>query len=360
LKDFVIPIAADFAILGEDQMNIDEATEIIFEEKGWPLLGGPSGRGASYWSTAQRCPRLFQASYDNGRVDERLRQDINKATPIPLQIGALFHTLQALYYAAGLGENCVVAADRGGLCRVESAGRGRRSLWSAPADAADQLVAALKKMCGVDDLEVQLKASLKNGALPVPEGRAPNLQVVLEAERLFDAHCNHWGKSEDVQPLAIEWFALDEQLGYTCRYDLIGRVGADDPVIPPGVYIFEKKTAGWIDEKFLEGWSMDLEILGELHCWERSGCTERFGELSGVVMDCVSKAKIPECRRIVIPATIPQVDDHARWIRYTQAQIAIWRATETYPQNFSACHGRYGRCGNWDACTLGTSTSNGE
>ena len=351
MKDFVIPIAADFAILGEDQMNIDEATEIIFKEKDWPLLGGPSGRGWSYFSTVQRCARLFQKTYELS-TNEKLRQEVNKATPIPLQIGGLYHTLQALYYAAQLGENCVVASDRGGLCHIENAGRGRTRRWTAPADAADQLLAALKKMCGIEDLETQLKASIKSTGvdLPVPEGRAPNLQVVLEAERLFDAHCNHWGKSEDIQPIAIEWFAMDDRLGYSCRYDAIMRAGENDPVLPPGTYIFERKTAAWADEKYLESWSLDGEILGQLYLWERSGCAARFGKLTGLVMDIVTKGKISTCVRTILPPDLPPVDTHACWIEYNKAQIAMWRATATYPMSVGNCHTRYGRCSQFEVC----------
>ncbi len=93
--DFEIPIAAD--LLDTAAMPIDEAVDQIFAEKGWPLLGGPSGRGWSFFSTAQRCGRLFQTTYDVPGGTNAHRQTLGGSVPAPLQIGGLFHVLEALY-----------------------------------------------------------------------------------------------------------------------------------------------------------------------------------------------------------------------------------------------------------------------
>lgn len=346
-KDFEIPVA-DNLLQDPDALTVDEATEIIFTEKDWPLLGGPSGAGWSYWSVAQRCARLFQASYDQGARDEKVRQAIlGGVVPAPLQIGALYHTLEALYYAAEFpGGECLVAADRGGLCAVEAAGAGRRKLWAAPPDAVGQFLTALKEMCGyIDGIWIKEKA----------RDRAPDLAIILEAERLFGAHTDYWGRNEDLYPLAIEWFAGDPRLGYTCRYDAIMRVGENDPIMgaTPGVYIFERKTAKWIDEIFLEGWTMDGEVLGQLMLWESSGCAQRFGALTGIVIDIVSKSKAPQLKRLILGPDLPPVANHARWIEHTKAMISLWRSTQSYPQSFANCHGRYGRCALFNDCAMG-------
>ena len=359
--DFVIPVAPDL-LVDDSTMSIDEATDLIFTARDWPLLGGPSGRGASYFGVAQRCARLFQVTYDSGGVNEGARQQlVGGAVPLPLQIGALFHTLMALYYGAALGPSSFVEANRGGLCALAFRRAGRAKLWPSQPHAVDEFLEALKEMCGAGEgaLEANLKASV--GQAPVPEapGRAPSLAVVLEAERLFDAHTRHWGKVEDVTPVAVEWFAGDPNLGYTCRYDMLGRVGDKDPVIPPGLYIFERKTAKWIDEESLEGWSMDPEILGQLLLWKPSGCEERFGLLTGLVMDVVSKAKIPECRRVIFPPELPPVNVYAQWIEWAKAQIATWRALKVYPQSFANCWHRYGRCHEWKNCALGLEPAKG-
>jgi len=347
--DFEIPSPVDLG--GPHLMNIDEAVEHIFKAKGWPLLGGPSGRGWSHISVAQRCPRLFQATYDV----EGAQGGLPAWHPEPLQVGSLFHTLLALFYAGGFGEEgAIIAPDRGGLLNPRLATRGRRKTWAVPATAADELLEALKKMCGLD-LMAGLQASVANGnGAPPSTDKGPHPNIVLAAERLFDAHANYWGSGkEDVEPLAIEWYAEHPQIGYTCRYDMIGQVGPNDPNCPPGVVIFERKSAAWINEQMLEGWMMDGEVLGQILCWKASGCEERFGKLSAVVVDITSKGKVTEHRRVIIPPTTPAVDAHGRWVQMTRANIALWRATGVYAQNFGNCFTRYGRCSQWTNCALG-------
>lgn len=324
----------DFEIFGvleplpEQTINIDEATDRIFTSLNWPLLGGPSGRGWSFFSTAQRCGQLFKKSYDV--APEKLLQKVNAQ---PLQIGALFHTLEALYYGHALG-NAFVLPDRQGLVAESLALPGRRKRWSVPSGACETLLKALR-------------------ALKDEGGREPDATVIDEAERIFDVHTNWWDNREDVQPLGVEIFARHPKLGYTCRYDLVARVGKHDPELPEGVFIFEKKSAKWIDEKLLEGWQLDGEVLGQLLCWKPSGMEELFGPLSGVVVDIVSKGRTVDCRRVIVPPTAPAVPHHEKWMRWVAAEIEQWRAVGVYPQRFANCWTRYGRCEEFENCTLG-------
>lgn len=353
-KDFDIPIAPEYMPAGAT-LSIDEAIDKVCEQNGWPLLGGPSGKGWSYWSTSQLCPRLFQVTYEGNRDEKRRQETAGGGVPMPLQVGALFHTLTALHYAAEMGEQSIVAPNRGGLCSLEFRGPGRVKLWPSTPDAPEQLLNALKAMCGADEDVEDAIAADGQAVLPDAGGApAPSLLVVLEAERLFDAHTRHWGKIEDMNPLAVEWFAEDTALGYTCRYDMIARVGDNDPYIPPGLYDVERKSTKWINEEYLEGWVLDGEPLGQIAIWKASGCEKKFGPLTGVVIDVVSKAKVPECRRIVLPADLAAAKTHTRWINYMKGQVALWRATNTYPQYFASCHGRYGRCANWNNCVTAT------
>lgn len=331
--DFFIPTPMDVA--SPSTINIDQATEIIFKKLGWPLLGGPSGRGWSMVSTAQRCGELFFATYDAPAVRDK------KAPipfhPEPLQIGALYHTLQALYYGAGLG-NAYVLPRRGGLLADNLTGPrapSTRARWTVPPDAADVLLAELKAMCNA----------------PGEDVLAPKLNIVLEAERLFDAHTYVWGNGkEDCEPLAIELFAEDPNTGYSCRFDAVVKVGPNDPYMPPGVVIKERKTTAWISEKYIEGWKMDGEVLGQLAIWEAAGLDKIFGPLVAIVVDVVSKGKIPDVRRILLPPKMPAVQRHRQWVKHTQAEIAMWRATGIYPQRFASCFGRYGLCPQWTNC----------
>jgi len=332
--------ADDFEFFGAcdlpspDTINIDVAVDAIFKAWGWPLLGGASGRGWSYWSTAGRCAQLFKKTYD-----VPLDQATRKIDVDYLQIGALFHVLEALYYGGGLGNAYVMPEDSvgrcGGLVTDTLKLAGRRKRFIVPPTAADDLLAGLKAMCEDDSL------------------LSPEIAVVQIGEQLFDRHTAWWDRREDVTPLGVEVFAAHPQLGYTCRYDLIARVGVDDQLLPPGVVVFEKKSAAWIDQKYVEAWNLDGEVLGQFLCWEPSGMAELFGPLAAIVVDVVGKGKTADCQRIVLPPTLPAVKQHERWIRWQQAEINLWRASGAYPQRFMNCRSQYGLCTEFSNCTLG-------
>lgn len=347
--DFVIEVPASIA--APLAMPIEEAIELICDQLHLPYLGGPSGKGWSLYSTAQRCPHLY-------RVEQLLRGGSETRAPaVPLQVGALYHFLQALFYAPGLGP--AVYSNKG-LMSAEflAKRRGKRpsKLIEIPSDAADTALTLLRDMASplVDDLQASVDGEAE------PSKKRPSAAIVAEAEMAFDHHTAYYGDGmEDVTPLAVEWYAENEALEYTCRYDMIGRLGANDPLcsddLPPGSIIaYERKTAAWLSEMAQTGWFLDGEILGQLLNWQPSGCEALFGPLAAVVVDIVTKkAKTPQCLRVVVPPSNPNVMTHARWIRYTQAQIRQWEATGVWPQHFTQCFDRWGKCGNWDACAAG-------
>lgn len=329
-------------------MPLDKAIEIASEALGLPILGGPSGRGWSYYSTAQRCGHLFNVTYPleaRGSIASLLKVNADRRVPAaPLQIGGLYHTLQALYYGVGLGN--ATHHERGLLAehlKVTRQGRPKRA--TVPPDAADQLLRKLKEMAEADITKAT------EGEPP-----RPSAAMIVEAERLFDAHTAYYGTREDVTPLAMEWLALNERMNYTCRYDMIGAVGPADPLVTSGqaqagdVFIYERKTAAWLSEMALTGWFLDGEILGEILNWNASGCDRLFGPLKGVIVDIVAKTKIPKLHQVIVGADLPTVADHERWLRYTQGEVAMWEASGAYPKRFAQCFDKWGMCGNWHAC----------
>jgi len=350
-----IPVPAQLEI--QTAMAMDEAVDLACEELGLPLIGGPSGSGWSMYAVAQRCPHLFRRQYIDIRkpvggsahrapvsADEPV-QDL-RVPAVPLQVGGLYHTLQAFYYAHGLGEYTV--HDRG-LIRAElKPMRGRKKDGrTIPADAADKLLAKLKEMA--QPIEAQLQASLGNGKPP----RYPSAGIIYEAERCFDAHTS-FETTDDIEPLAVEWFARHPGLGFTCRYDAIMKVGANDPRFPKdAVVIYERKTAAWLNEMNLTGWFIDGEILGQIMCWDAGGCKELFGPLTAVVVDIVTKAKTPQLHQVIVGADVSAVKEHERWIGYQNSEIALWKATGAYPKRWAACFDKFGKCSNIDACMRG-------
>ena len=324
---------------------IDKAADDCCQRLGLPLLGGPSGDGWSKWSVAQQCPYLFQQTFELGDGRERTKP------AVPLQVGGLFHTLLALYYAYGLGDGAAFHYRRGLLApslapRLHKRGRhAANEIAQIPNDAADQLLAALK-----------LSAAPPSDA-SVVQVPGPSMSVILEAERIFDAHTQFYGDGqEDVQPLAIEWYAEHEAIGYSCRYDAIVKLDADDPFVREGrlaagsIVAVEHKSAAWLSEWATDGWFLDGEILGQLLCWQPSGCERVFGPLAGLLVDVVTKEKTPKCTRILVspkPATVAMYEKVIRW---QAAELAMYRAIGYWPRRIVNCW-RWGKpCGLYQHC----------
>lgn len=371
--DFEIPLPPGMEI--RDALPIDIAIDRVAQQLGLPLLGGPSAAGWSYYKTALQCAYLWHASYarSNG-VEYRIPAE-------PLQVGGLYHALQALYYGHGLGEKGVVWYKDRGLARPEYApgARGKRKgpgkdLITIPVDAADRLIEGLKVLAlkGPADGKCPTcshgehsgapcgEVGIDPKAGPTPCGctlpTRPAMRVILEAERLFDAYTEFYGRGgEDVTPLAIEWSATHGPTGYTCRYDAIVKAGANDPLFPKdAVFVLERKSAAWMSLKATDGWWLDGQVLGQLMTWKSSGCEKMFGPLAGIVIDIVTKEKTVKPRRIRISPELPTVKAHERIIRWTQAQIATWAAAKYHPQNWASCwnqtESEKGQCGLWNEC----------
>jgi len=356
MSEFLIPLPT--SIEAPLAMPLDEAIDIVCQKLGLPLLGGPSGKGWSMYSTAQRCPHLYKRTYverplgDLLQIGRALLDGELRAPAAPLQVGALYHTLQALYYAHGLG---AYICENRGIIRRDLADCNiwdRRHQWEPiPADAADKLLAELYVMA--EPVAEDLTAAVEGDASKLR--KRPSAVLIHEAERCFDKHTEYYGSREDLEPLAIEWLAFNEELNYSCRYDAIFRLGKNHSLpLPAGsVVVYERKTASWLSEMTREGWWLDGEILGEILNWRPGGCESLFGPLVAVVVDIVTKSKDQKVEQIVIPADLPTVEEHARWLRYTQGEIAQWHATGAYPKRLTQCFDRWGKCGNWDLCRSG-------
>lgn len=343
-------VSADTTILipplmeAELAQPMDAAADAACEALGLPLLGGPSGRGWSYHSVAQSCPHLFRETYGaNGEGSGKERTH-----PAPeLQIGGLFHLLMALYYGYGLGDGEAFYYKRGLLAPslVERLGkRGRKTPkdWiKLPNDAADQILARLRAEADPERLAVD----------------KPSMSILLEAERIFDAHTNFYGGGqEDTIPLAVEWFAEHPLLGYTCRYDMIVRLGEDDPFVRAGhfeagaVCVIEHKSARWLSEWARENWFLDGEILGQALLWKASGCEHLFGPLAGILVDIVTKEKVPKFERVLVPPNPITTAAFEQSIRWQHGEIALWRAANYFPRRLTACW-RFGKpCGLLQKC----------
>lgn len=313
----------------QERMPMDAAIALECALLNLPLMGGPSGRGYSWYKMWFQCPHKFFS----------LREKFG-AEPHPpeyLQLGALYHVLHALDYAPQMGFS---ALFKKGLVRSDLLRSGEEATAVQVREGAVQrLIMALTRRAGM--ATVQKKPAL-----------GPAASIIQDATRLWKYHANYYD-AEDLEPLAIEWYAEHPARAhdggplYTCRYDLIGRIGQNDPMglLPGSIIVRELKTSKWLYESVKDGWTLDGEVLGQLWLWRASGCEERFGPLAGVVVDIVTKGKTPAFHRKLVSIDSPPVERYARWIRIADAEMAQAKATGVVKQNFAACWSdRFGPC----------------
>lgn len=273
---------------------LDVALDEIFAEIGVPRPGGPSGRGWSSRQVFQSCPHKYRRRYLDG---------VRSAPSAALEIGALFHQLVALHYLTHAGE-------------------------------------AWPDKIPLDMLREKLLA------------RGVSAEAVMEAYRLFESYAHRY-EDDYLTPLAVEELCLDPR-GSSCRFDLIAKVGANALFIPEGIWIVEHKTAGRLDATTLDGWRNDGEVLGQMTLWRAMNLDALYGPLQGVIVNIVSKARVVQFHRTLIPVpSDAKLAGHARDLAVFSSFEEVCRATGVWPRSRAACVTRYGFCDLYDECAEG-------
>jgi hypothetical protein len=283
---------------------VDKALADISAAHGLPMISGGSGKGWSYWSTLQKCPYAFYLKY----VEPMELEDTEE--PFHMAVGSVVHALLAWHY----------------LPPRIAYGAGGKKLTATPG---------------------KLKSLL--------EAAGCNPEVIYTAWRVYSAYDSRY-EDDYLQPLAVEFPALDPLTGYTCRYDMIAEVGKGAPQhMERGVYIVEAKTASTFTRDTLEGWNMDGEILGEIALWDRSGAQRRFGKLTGLMVNILGKQKTPQFHRYIVVPKPAWSELHLQNLNYLAAlERRLRKRTalgKPWPRYNSSCIHRYGRCFFHDHCS---------
>lgn len=261
-------------------------------------LTGGSGFGWSRYSTLQACPYRYYLRY----VRKTSVLPDNARKPKALEIGGGFHAFMALYYQR------IVEIEKG-----------------IPADALTA------------DPGVVCDFILDAGA---------DAALVNEAWRLFDAYANYYEMIDDyIKPLAVEHWIKDPNGPGTARIDLLAAVREGGALkVLPGTYIVEHKSAARLDEATTEGWHLDGEILGLIDLYKRARLAQRFGKLQGVIVNIVTKTKIPGFHREIVAPPDSQARRQHKDLKTWNATLGLYKATNTWPRALNSCWGRYGAC----------------
>jgi hypothetical protein len=283
-----------------DTAPLDDALDKICRELGLKSRpGGASGYGWSTRSLLLACPYKYKRLY----IEAPKHRDGPAA--LALETGGLVHQLLAFYYMEML-------PDRGGL--------------KAPVDYE------------------WMKGRLLDEKV--------SAEVVMESYRLFDAYRMRYLDNDYLRPLDVE-IAAEDADGNTCRYDAIVEVLPNETGVAPGTYLCEHKTCARFDFATLESWRNDGQIVGQLLIYKKARLKKKYGDLSGIIVNLISKTKVPDFRRIVVAPLSWQMKGHAKDMKVWDALAEIFRATGYYPRNRYSCRGPYGLCPLFETCAGG-------
>lgn len=105
------------------------------------------------------------------------------------------------------------------------------------------------------------------------------------------------------------------------------------------------------DDIALNGWANDGEILGQMMLWDRLKLGLRFGPLRGTIVNILGKQKDPKFHRTTVPPETWQKAQHARDLKFWEAEIQHAKAVNYFPRSRAACIDRFGKCDLYDHCS---------
>ena len=156
--------------------------------------------------------------------------------------------------------------------------------------------------------------------------------------------------ADEVINEAIYWDRVDSVIvtGRAMTYD-IEVPGAHNFVAND--IITHNTSSSW-GEKTANSFHLDGEVVGQLALWRkaRPTMTRKFGKLQGVIINVVTKGKVPRCHREIVAT--PNKVVSAQWhdLDFWEANEAFYRAAGHWPKSLAACWGRYGPCDYVERC----------
>lgn len=259
---------------------------------GLPASSG-SPTGSTFWKRMRRCPREH-ALYTVAKLRRTTRSE-------PLTVGALWHLGLETYYKARM-QGCAIGE------------------------------AEAQAMRGLAQLEAE----------PGYEETFPEvvrlLQAYFESYRHEDAGWRVVAVEETLQYVSPE-------LRYSVRLDLLVEIDG-------GLWIVEHKTARAITADLLTGYQLDMQILGQVWCFQNCVDTAAYPPLRGVVVNIESKHKMPRFERVQVCPSRDHLEAFETSMRqWTQLEHVF--ASMQWPRALGNCTGgaRYfSTCDYFDVC----------
>lgn len=283
-------------------------------------FGAPSAKGSTYWSRLMTCPR------------EHALHNIAKlrstAPASALTTGFLVHHGLEVYYRS------LMEAQRP---------------WRAQA-LADLEVKGTYPISPDDDRAFkQAAADAAFASLAPLEGEPGYEQIADQVSRILAGYFD-LALLDSHMVLAVEE-NLDfkrRSLHYTARIDLL----VQDYGERRGVWIVEHKTAKALNESLIEGYQLNLQILGQVWLFKKVFDSRHTPVYRGVLVQILTKTAVPKYHRVHVtpsPAHLAQFEESLKsWVAIEKTM-----AKRGWPANFTKCAGYargYSRCTYYNLC----------
>lgn len=253
--------------------------------------GGASRRGSTYWKSVTSCPREHALTY------------VAKLRPVrtadALTLGWAWHHVLETYYRGMLdGTDGIVAAD----------------------NVIDQL-----------------------------EGANDFRDIGRKLRTMFTAYLDTYERSDKWRVIAVE-----EGLEYVGAFEYSARLDLlVEDLVHGGMWVVEHKSANMISSGLLEGYQLDLQILGQVWLMEHCVDLSKYPTFRGVRINIVTTgAAQPKCARVeVMPSAqhLLAFERSVQALNHTQKHLELL----SWPQYLGHCAGYargYGRCQFFDLC----------
>lgn len=281
--------------------------------------GGASPRGSSYWKALRVCPR------------ESALRNIAKLVPMgtsqtALDVGLLFHHALENYYLVLQASQA--RAERERPLKKRKLGLEQQEwCWSGMAEAERAAWLSIKQFSAEEGYE----------------------EIYAEVERLVGSYLEFYRRKDLWRVVSVEETLqyADAGMAYSARLDLIV-----EDLSAGGLYVIEHKTARSASADVLEGYQMDMQILGQV--WLLGACVDftSLPTLKGVRVNITTKHKTPQHHRVeVLPSNLhlKSFEDEQRNL----FAVAAYYAKLGWPKHLGNCTGAaryFQRCGFFDVC----------
>jgi len=287
------------------------------------IEGGPSSRGSTFWGRVLHCGFEHFLANRLGWTSE-LPSD-------PLDTGLIWHFALETYYRNARAWQLA--------CRAEDPDLDPRDPhFHSGHDADSQLLAyrAIK-----------------------PFQTEPGYDSIYDKiVQMLDAYFRRWSDMWEI--LGVE-LTLSSSGVYGFEWsNKLDLLVIDHRMHDPVLRIVEHKSAYRLDTFVLEGYTQDLQVMGQVWLFHGSDCgslpkvlsEHAYGTIPpffGSFVNITSKARQPGCDRIPVNPSIPSLRawEHSMQVNTT---LLDFYEQHNYPKNYASCVRRYGFCEFFNLC----------